>query len=112
MFVSQPPACSALILNVILRTWGVVCMHIMEALRSDLEALELTEEDLGFFSMHDLVGSGDQKMDYTWMMKGLKKVFKEGLENGDFNYKELVKNLHIVQYAQLECIEGCCIPET
>ena len=87
-------------------------MHIMEALRSDLEALELTEEDLGFFSMHDLVGSGDQKMDYTWMMKGLKKVFKEGLENGDFNYKELVKKLHVVQYAQLEFIEGCCIPET
>ena len=65
VLASQKPAATALAMHVNFRTFGVVCMHIMDALKHDLGELGLTEEDLGFFGMFAVCYSGDMNLDYN-----------------------------------------------
>lgn len=110
VLASQKPAATALAMHVNFRTFGVVCMHIMDALKHDLGELGLTEEDLGFFGMFAVCYSGDMNLDYTGFMKGSKLVFEEGVIKEKFNYKEFINALCLLQHAELEFFDAI-VPE-
>ena len=110
VLASQKPAATALAMHVNFRTFGVVCMHIMDALKHDLGELGLTEEDLGFFGMFAVCYSGDMNLDYTGFMKGSKLVFEEGVIKEKFNYKEFINALYLLQHAELEFFDAI-VPE-
>jgi len=111
VLATQNPAYTVVGLHIGCRILVEVCTMLMAFLKPDLEALDLTEEDLGFFGMYALVDSIDMHFDYAGFCRGAQRIFEESCRKDGFNYEGFSTTLQLLLHSKLDFYEGHVPPE-